>query len=77
MVKEGVYDDRFRILRATKLRPTQEIAFKINMPLQSLPNEPLSKPASGHFSFSAVLEIMALNSTEVREIDNKALKDFT
>lgn len=76
MVKEGVYDDRFRILRATKLRPTQEITFKINMPLQSLPNETLSKPASGHFSFSPVLEIMALNSTEVREIDNKALKDF-
>lgn len=54
------------------------------MPLQSLPNETLSKPASGQFSFSPVLAIMALNITEVREsdegqdvLDNKALKDFT
>lgn len=54
------------------------------MPLQSLPSETLSKPASGHLSFSLVLEIMALNITEVREsdegqdvLDNKALKDFT
>lgn len=83
MVKEGVYDDRSRILRTTKLRPTREITFKINMPLQSLPNETLSKPASGHFSFSLTLEIVALNSTEVREsdegqdvLDDKALKDF-
>lgn len=48
----------------------------MNMPLQSLP--------SGRLSFSLVLEIMALNITEVREsdegqdiLDNKALKDFT
>lgn len=54
------------------------------MPLQSLPTETLSKPASAQFSFSLVLEIMALNSTEVREsdedqdvLDNKALKDST
>lgn len=54
------------------------------MPLQSLPNETLSKPASGHFSYSLILEIVALNITEVKEsnegqyiLDNKALKDFT
>lgn len=69
VVKEGVYNDRSRILRTTKLRPTQEITFKINMPFQSLPNETLSKPASGHFSFSLTLEIVALNITEVRESD--------
>lgn len=39
------------------------------MPLQSLPNETLSKPASGHFSFSLTLEIVVLNITEVRESD--------